>query len=85
MMKPIKKISSLIAIFLFNLYNICFADVIMPGDTITNHRIQEIYEPNPMSRYIPIGIFVLVIVICAVIIIKRLIEKKKEKSNDDNK
>lgn len=86
-MKKIKKIGGLVAIFLFNLYNTCFADVVMTQEDIKNHgggrNVQEV-EPKPIN-YILIGILVLVVVICAVIIIRRIIKKKKEKSNDDNK
>ena len=82
-MKKIKKIGGLFAIFLLNLYNTCFADVVFTQEDIKRHGL--IYEPEPKPiNYIIIGILVLVVVICAVIIIRRIIKNKKEKS-DDNK
>lgn len=82
-MKKIKKIGGLVAIFLLNLYNTCFADVIMPGESPNGHGLQRI-EPEPKStNYILIGILVLVVITCAVIIIRKIIKKKKEKSNDN--
>ncbi len=84
-MKKIKRIGGLVAIFLFSLYNICFADLVMSKDNIKNHGMRRTFPTVNLINYILVGILVLVIVICAVIIIKKLIEKKKEKSNDDNK
>lgn len=84
-MKKIKKIGGLVAIFLFNLYNTCFADIVMTQEDIKNHgswRNIQVAEPKPIN-YILIGLLVLVVVICAVIIIRRIIKKKKEKSNDN--
>lgn len=81
-MKKIKKIGGLVAIFLFNLYNTCFADSVMTQEDIKNHGSWRQEEPKTIN-YILIGILVLVVVICTVIIIKRIIKKKKEKSNDN--
>lgn len=82
-MKKIKKIGGLVSIFLLNLYNKCFADVIMPWESPKNHGTHY-YPPEPEpTNYILIGILVLVIVVCAVIIIRSIIKKKKEKSNDN--
>ena len=84
-MKKIKKIGGLFAIFLLNLHNTCFADVVFTDEDIKRHGLREYPvepEPNPI-RYILIGILVLIVVICAVIIIKRIIKKKKEKANDN--
>ena len=91
-MKKIKKIGGLIAIFLLNFYNTCFADVVwidpetgkVHGGGTLKSSAPKASEPKPVN-YILIGILVLVVVICAVIIIKRIIKKKKEKDNDNNK
>ena len=84
-MKKIKKIGGLVAVFLLNFYNICFADLVYPntGKVHEGGTLKpSAPEPKPVN-YILIGILVLVIVICAVIIIRRIIKKKKEKSNDN--
>lgn len=78
-MKKIKKIGWLVAIFLLNFYNTCFADVVLI-DAVKPSAPEP--EPKPIN-YILIGILVLVVVTCAVIIIRRIIKKKKEKSNDN--
>lgn len=80
-MKKIKKIGVLAAIFILNLYNTCFADVVFTGENIKNHGSVPASEPKTIN-YILIGILILVIIVCAVIIIRRIIKKKKEKTND---
>ena len=86
-MKKIKKIGGLVAVFLLNFYNICFADAIMLGESSPiGHGLHRRFPPEPEIdpiNYILIGILVLVIAICAVIIIRRIIKKKKEKENDN--
>ena len=89
-MKTIKRIGSLVAVFLLTIYNTCFADVIIddeghginlkrdPGTNVTVNSAPEI-----TVNYVLIGILVLIVVICAAIIIRRIIKKKKE--NDNNK
>lgn len=86
-MKKIKKIGVLVAIFLLNFYNTCFADLVWidpeTGEVHGGGTLKpSAPEPKPVN-YILIGILVLVVVICAVIIIRRIIKKKKEKSNDN--
>ena len=86
-MKTIKRIGSLVAVFLLTIYNTCFADVIMPGESPEGHGLR--YRPDPEPKvtvnYILIGILILAVIICAVIIIRRIMKKKKEKENDNNK
>jgi len=88
-MKKIKKIGGLVAIFLLNFYNTCFADLVWidpkTGKVHGGGTLKpSAPEPKPVN-YILIGILVLVVVICAVIIIKRIIKKKKKNKNDNNK
>jgi len=86
-MKKIKKIGGLVAVFLLNFYNTCFADVVsinpQTGEKAYHGTGRDLIYPEPNLEPIIIGILVLVIVICAVIIIRRIIKKKKEKSNDN--
>ena len=83
-MKKIKKIGGLITIFLFNIYNTCFADALMLGESSEGHGMQRIiFARQQRMNNILIGILILVIVVCTVIIIRRIIKKKKEKSNDN--
>ena len=86
MMKTIKRIGGLVAIFLLTIYNTCFADVIMPGQSPKGHGMQYRPEPEPETtvNYVIIGILVLVVIVCAVIIIRRIMKKKKEKEHDNN-
>lgn len=86
MMKIIKKVGSLVAIFILTIYNTCFADVVMTKKDIKSHGMyrRDLVEPETESvNYILIGILVLVVVVCTVIIIRRIIKKKKEKENDN--
>lgn len=93
-MKEIKKVGALVAIFIFNFYNICFADVIWrnpeTGEWVRNGtggvgkvKQPDVPEIKPIN-YVLIGIIVLVVVVCAVFIIRTIIKKKKEKENDNN-
>ena len=83
-MKKIKKIGGLVAIFLFNFYNTCFADVVLSDEQAKYHGRPVLLDP-PTKKidYVLIGLLVLIVVICAVIIIRRIIKKKKEKENDN--
>ncbi len=87
MVKKIKKIGGLVAVFLLTIYNTCFADVVMTAEQAKNHGMSRFpVEPETKPvNYVLIGILVLVVIICAVIIIRRIIKKKKEKENDSNK
>ncbi len=87
MMKIIKRISCLVAIFIFTIYNVCFADLVISRGGINSDNLYDQFfnQGNTPLAYILIGILVLVVVTCAIIIIKRMMEKKKEKENVDNK
>lgn len=89
MMKTIKRIGGLVAVFLFTIYNTCFADVVMPGGTSHPSPLREVGDDVPaiyvLIGYVLIGILVLVVIICTVIIIRRIIKNKKDKENDNNK
>ena len=82
-MKKIKKIGALIAMFILNFYNTCFADLVWQdpktGEWVGGGPARQ--ETKPVN-YVIIGIIVLVIVVCTVFIIRRIIKKKKEKEND---
>ncbi len=91
-MKKNRKINGLAVLsFLsfLSFINVCFADVIFPGESAKGHGVQYYHDPEPIVptsnvlRYIGIGVLVLAIAICAIIIIKRTIKNKKEKSNDN--
>jgi hypothetical protein len=88
-MKKIKKIGGLAVLSFLSFVNICFADIIFPGQSPEGHGVQYYHDPEPIVptsnvlRYIGIGVLVLAIAICAIIIIKRTIKNKKEKSNDN--
>lgn len=83
-MKKNRKINGLAVLSFLSFINVCFADVIFPGESAKGHGVQYYHDPQPnISRYIGIGILVLTIAICAIIIIKRTIKNKKEKSNDN--
>ena len=92
-----KKIGSLVAIFLLSFYNTCFADVVIGnGPDPKGHGLQRFQvepEPEPIN-YILIGLLLVVIVVCAVIIIRRKIKenrkineevKRKMEEKNDNK
>ena len=87
MMKTIKRIGGLVAVFLLTIYNTCFADVVMPGETSHPAPLRRGPDPEPkvIVNYVLIGILILAVIICAVIIIRRIMKKKKEKENDNNK
>ena len=87
MMKTIKRIGGLVAVFLLTIYNTCFADVVMTAEQAKGHGMRRLpVEPETKPvNYVLIGILVLVVIICAVIIIRRIMKKKKEKENDNNK
>ena len=86
MMKKIKKIGALLAIFILNFYNACFADLVW-RDPNTGEWVGGGFKPNvPKTKpvnYVLIGIIVLVVIVCAVFIIRRIIKKKKETKNDN--
>lgn len=89
-MKEIKKIGALIAIFILNFYNTCFADLVWKdpetGEWVGGGTARPTVPETKPVNYVLIGIIVLVIVVCAVFIIRRIIKKKKEKENEnDNK
>ena len=86
-MKKIKKIGALLAIFILNFYNTCFADLVWIDENGKRHGVNggakpTVPETKPVN-YVLIGIIVLVVVVCALFIIRRIIKKKKEKGNDN--
>lgn len=89
-MKKIRKIGALLAIFILNFYNTCFADLVWrdpeTGEIHGGGTVRPTVPETKPVNYVLIGIIVLVVVVCAVFIIRRIIKKKKEKENDnDNK
>ena len=86
-MKKIKKIGGLIAVFLLTIYNTCFADVVMSGQSYSGHGTswKNIPDSKPelTVNYVLIGIIVAVVIVCAVFIIRSIMKKKKEKENDN--
>ena len=81
-MKKINKIGALIAIFILNFYNTCFADLLAIDPETGEIHGGGVPETKQVN-YLLIGILVLVVVVCTVFIIKRIIKKKKEKENDN--
>lgn len=88
-MKKIKKIGALIAIFILNFYNTCFADLVWrdpeTGERVGGGTAKPSALENKPVNYVIIGILILVVIVCVVIIIRKIIKKKKEKSSNDNK
>lgn len=85
MMKKINKIGALIAIFILNFYNTCFADVVWidpeTGEIHGGGTVRPTVPETKPVNYLLIGILVLVVVVCTVFIIRRIIKKKKENDN----
>lgn len=84
-MKKINKIGALIAIFILNFYNTCFADVVWidpeTGEIHGGGTVRPTVPETKPVNYLLIGILVLVVVVCTVFIIRRIIKKKKENDN----
>ena len=91
-MRKIKRLGGLISAFLLTMYNTCFADVIMPGESPKSHGVQ--YNPptntaptviqTPPNFIIPliiIGILAIVIMVSVIVIICVVMKKKKKKNN----
>ena len=87
-MKVIKKIGISLTLFLFTIYNTCFADIIdekwINRFGNKSHRMEYQPEGIETKKYVLIGIVVFAIVVCAAIIIRRIMKNKKEKDNDKN-
>lgn len=92
-MKKIKKIGILVIALILNIYNICFADLVITPEredawNMATRSTPKVAQPkNETETYIIIGILVVIVVICATVIIRRITKNKKEKvkENDDNK
>ena len=86
-MKKIKKFGVLLAVFILNFYNTCFADVVWfdpdTGKRISGGTARLAGSKTEPVNYVLIGILVLAVIVCAVLIIRRIIKKKKEKENDN--
>ncbi len=89
-MKKIKKIGVLVSLFLLTIYNSCFADVVMPGQTKHPAPLGKYNAshsaPEPTVNYFNIGVIVvlvIVIIICSIILIKRFTKKKKEQEKEN--
>ena len=76
-MKRIKKYGTLLAAFVFSIYDKCFADVV-EGDPFTGMCTHNGCEEGLLSKLKYVGLFwlIIVIIICIVLIIK-----KKKKNN----
>ncbi len=91
-MKRIKKYGTLVALFVFSIYDKCFADVIDPWESAKCHGAWKdenwnCVEETPESplKYIILGWIVIVIIICIIAIIRDKKKKKEiEKRNSNN-
>ena len=88
MLKKIKKVGLLLPVFILEIYNTCFADVVFRPEDSYGHGIRPINEApeiissfsiNPIIIIAIIGILGLIVLACTIAIIIAVLNANKKK------